>query len=97
MLRASVVLAFSITTSLTDIGVGFRVSLELLPAFDRALDVGRRHRAFLDEAVREHRRGRAVEEVEDAIVLALEPDPQLVNLVPEQVRARASERYGVLS
>src|SRR3954471_22234053 len=91
MLRASVVLSFAIATSLPDIGVDLGVSLEPLPALDRALDVGRRHRAFLDEAVRKHRRGRAVEEVEDAIVLALEPDPQLINLVPEQVRLGAAQ------
>src|SRR3954469_19553237 len=80
MLRASVVLTFTIATFLTNIGVGFRIGLEPVPALDRAFDFDRRHGAFFDEAMREHRRGRTVEEVEDAIVLALEPDPQLVNL-----------------
>src|SRR3954463_10492348 len=78
MLRASVVLTFVIATFLTGIGVGVGIGLKAVPALDRALDVGRRHRPFLDEAVGEHRRGCAVEEIENAVVLALEPDPQLV-------------------
>jgi hypothetical protein len=77
-------------TSLTDIGVGFGIGLKAAPALDRALDIGWGHGAFLDEAVGEHSCGRAVEELEDAIVLALEPNPQLVNLIPEQVRLGAA-------
>src|SRR4051812_8887540 len=76
MLEASVILTFAMTTSLTGVGVGLGGSLEPLPAFDGALDVGRGHFPFLDEAVREHRGGRAMEKVEDAIVPALQADPQ---------------------
>jgi hypothetical protein len=75
----------------TPVRVLFWVCLECPLASQRAVDVGPRHSGLLREAVGHDRHVPAVEEVEQPIVHAALPGPQLVDAVPQQICRRPAQ------
>ena len=63
-----------------------RIRLKPLLALDGAIDLFRRDYALFRNTVRDHRRNRAVKEVQDPVVNAAQADAQFVDSVAQEVR-----------